>query len=327
MHYHSLAAFLTLGTAGYAARLQLALPLLALLAAVTPAMAAPQSPTTIDLDFEDLSGSDPVPAGYGTVADWGSWNYYDAVDPFFPAPNGVTRIYPSALQEPIVFSEGVIFEGANVTTAVPFTWKLYLKGQLVHTSSVLAPNAGGPVGGPAVWHGSGYAGLIDSLEHGSTVSALVVDDFRFVSGINNDPGSNFCMTNGPNSAGTIGVMSATGLPIAGANTIQLVASGLPLNQFGMFVTSRTKQFATPPIAISNGNLCLGGIIGRFNGPGQIKSTGASGQIDLFLDMRSIPEGPNIIAAAPGDTWNFQVWYRDGVGLGSDFTDGYEIDIQ
>ena len=47
--------------------------------------------------------------------------------------------------------------------------------------------------------------------------------------------------------------------------------------------------------------------------------------DLLVDLISIPVNPHQ-AAMPGDTWNFQCWYRD-VGNSSNFTDAIAITYQ
>ena len=71
-------------------------------------------------------------------------------------------------------------------------------------------------------------------------------------------------------------------------------------------------------------LCLAGNIGRLNGPGQILSSGAAGSFTLALDLNQVPQGAGSVAVVAGETWNFQGWHREGVGLGSNFTDGIEI---
>ena len=107
----------------------------------------------------------------------------------------------------------------------------------------------------------------------------------------------------------------------------LEASGLPNNQFGIFVTSTAQAFVPGAGGTSNGNLCLGGTIGRYTLPHQILTTGSSGSFSFSIDLTAMPLGSSFVAAAPGDTWNFQAWHRDGVGLGSNFTPGVEITFQ
>lgn len=139
-------------------------------------------------------------------------------------------------------------------------------------------------------------------------------------------GTNYCVA-ALNSTGTIGVMSASGSPVAAANDLTLNAFSLPLNQFGIFVTSMTQAFIPGANGTSNGNLCLAGAVGRFTLPSQIISSGMSGTLSLDVNLTQFPQGAGTVAVLSGQTWNFQAWHRDGVGLGSNFTDGLQIDFQ
>ncbi len=138
--------------------------------------------------------------------------------------------------------------------------------------------------------------------------------------------TNYCMANA-NSSGFPGSMSGTGSILAASNNATMIASNLPANQFGFFVCSRTQGFVPLAGGTSNGNICLGGVIGRLSLPNQIVNSGAGGQFSLALDLTALPEGNNNVAVMPGDTWNFQAWFRDPVGLGSNFTDGLEVTFQ
>lgn len=135
--------------------------------------------------------------------------------------------------------------------------------------------------------------------------------------------TNYC-TAVPNSTGVAGVMSAFGSSIVANNDVTIVASNLPPNQFGIFVTSRMQGFVPMTGGQSNGNLCVGGTIGRFVGPGQIVNSGAGGTFSITIDLTAIPEGGMFATVMPGDDWNFQAWFRDGVGAGSNLTDGIEV---
>lgn len=279
--------------------------------------ASAQTPALVVLDFEDLVGFAPMPAGYGGVMDWGSWAHSDAVDANYPPASGAVRVFSVGLQRRIRFGEDVIFEGANVVSALPFAWKMYHQGQLVATSATLQPNTGGP----AVWLASGYAGPVDELEYDSAVNVHSVDDFQFVIGAFTGTGVNYC-TATANSTGAPGVMGASGSAAVALNDLTLEARDLPVNQFGIFIVSRTQGFL--PLTSSNGNLCVAGSIGRFVGPGEILSSGPGGAFSLAVDLTAVPEGAGTVAVNPGETWYFQAWFRDGVGQGSNLTDGLEI---
>lgn len=143
----------------------------------------------------------------------------------------------------------------------------------------------------------------------------------------NGPGplvlGNYCMA-ALNSTGLSSRMSAIGSTAAADNNLTLITSDLPPNQFGIFITSRMQGFVTGAGGTSNGNLCLSGNLGRFNAPGQILNTGSAGRFSLAIDLTAVPEGGSFASIIAGETWNFQAWHRDGVGLGSNFSDGFEI---
>ena len=137
-------------------------------------------------------------------------------------------------------------------------------------------------------------------------------------------GTTYCDPGVPNSSGAAGTISARGSASVADNDFTLMVANLPPAQFGIFVTSLTQGFIPGAGGTSNGNLCLGGSIGRFNLAGQIKSTGTTGEFELPILLDRIPQGSGFVTVAPGETWNFQAWHRDGVGVGSNFTEGLEV---
>lgn len=137
-------------------------------------------------------------------------------------------------------------------------------------------------------------------------------------------GSAFCTAN-PNSTGAASSILVSGSSTVANNDVTLTASGLPNNVFGFFITSLTQGFVMNP-AGSAGNLCLGGAIGRYVGPGQIMSSGAMGTIELDIDLTMIPSPTGFVSASAGDVWSYQLWHRDSdMGMAtSNFTNGYEV---
>ena len=73
---------------------------------------------------------------------------------------------------------------------------------------------------------------------------------------------------------------------------------------------------------SQGLVCLGGDIGRYNQPSNV---GEGPTFSIQLDLTSMPVNPPQ-AALPGDTWNFQAWYMD-VGGTNNFTDAVAVTFQ
>ncbi|MCP3996252.1 MAG: hypothetical protein GY722_14505 [bacterium] len=88
------------------------------------------------------------------------------------------------------------------------------------------------------------------------------------------------------------------------------------------LAGQTQGFFMPPG--SQGFICLAGNIGRYNQTADIVQ-GPTGSIQL--DLTSIPVNP-AQAVLPGDTWNFQAWYRDNnPGPTSNFTDAVSVTFQ
>jgi len=110
--------------------------------------------------------------------------------------------------------------------------------------------------------------------------------------------------------------------------VTLEASNLPNASFGFFLTSQTQGLTMNPGG-STGNLCLGGAIGRYVGPGQIQNSGSAGAISLAIDLTMTPTPTGLVAVQAGETWFFTAWHRDSVSgnATSNFTDGVELAFQ
>ena len=132
-------------------------------------------------------------------------------------------------------------------------------------------------------------------------------------------GSNYCSPAVPNSTGLPANMLALGSAVAG-DPLTLAAESLPTNQFGYFLVGSSTGTVTP--IGSSGILCLGGTIGRFNGPGQIQFSASQGQMQLTVDPNQLPLNPPT-AAVSGSTYHFQCWFREDGG-NSNFTDGLSL---
>ena len=108
------------------------------------------------------------------------------------------------------------------------------------------------------------------------------------------------------------------------NDVVLIADRLPLNTFGFFVVSLEQGFSPLANGASDGNLCLGGVIGRYSAPMNIGDTGVDGTFSLRIDLTEIPQGGPTLSVQPGQSLNFQAWHRDSSARGSNFTNGLEI---
>jgi len=140
-------------------------------------------------------------------------------------------------------------------------------------------------------------------------------------------GTVYCTANA-NSTGTTALTQANGSNVVVDNSLTLETTRLPLNAFAFYLTSRTQGFVQNPGG-SAGNLCLSGAIGRYVGPGQIKNSGATGNVSLLTNLNSVPQPTGSVAVQAGETWNFQCWYRDVVGPNatSNFSNGLAVTFQ
>ncbi len=140
-------------------------------------------------------------------------------------------------------------------------------------------------------------------------------------------GVNYCGPANQNSGGLSARMLATGSRVVANNDLTVACADMPPLVFGFFIVSLQQNFVMNP-AGSSGNLCLGGAIGRYIGPGQIQNSGTQGEISLALDLTAIPQPLGFVSAQSGDTWNWQTWFRDSsMGMPtSNFSDGLQIDF-
>ncbi|MEZ6015470.1 MAG: LamG domain-containing protein [Planctomycetota bacterium] len=172
-----------------------------------------------------------------------------------------------------------------------------------------------------------FSGAISEFRiYGHVLSAAeVTASFAAGPGSGGGPGTNYCAPGVANSTGNAAAMGASGSATVANNDLVLEASALPNNAFGFFLTSRTQGMIMNPGG-SQGTLCLGGSIGRYVGAGQIKNSGATGAIQLAVDLTQHPTPTGLVSVAPGETWNFQAWFRDSINgtATSNFTDGLEV---
>ncbi len=134
-----------------------------------------------------------------------------------------------------------------------------------------------------------------------------------------------------------GAISANGSAVLIDNNVTLTASNLPLNESGYFLAGPGQGTAMP--AASVGIFCLVGgapsLLGRYDDPLEIIDSGATGTGSLTIDVNNVPiaggpdpTGPFTRALQPGETWNFQCWYRDNdPGPTSNFTDAVSVVFQ
>ncbi|MAF65406.1 MAG: hypothetical protein CMJ84_07095 [Planctomycetes bacterium] len=128
-----------------------------------------------------------------------------------------------------------------------------------------------------------------------------------------DP-SLYCQS-APNSNGPGAAISAAGSTSVSADDLVLQASEAAVNQFGIFYYGQ-QQIQQP---FGDGFRCVGGQVYRL----PVVSTDFLGDVSYSLDLANPPHPDGRID--PGETWNFQFWYRDPLfgGSGFNLTEGLE----
>ncbi len=111
----------------------------------------------------------------------------------------------------------------------------------------------------------------------------------------------------PNSVGPGAAISLTGSVSVFVNDALLNATGTPPDQFGLFFYG-PNQIQIP---FGDGFRCVGGGVYRL---GAVISD-ASGYAFDVLDYTQPPMNAGSGHVSPGDSWNFQYWYRDPSGPG------------
>ena len=139
----------------------------------------------------------------------------------------------------------------------------------------------------------------------------------------------FCSPANPNSTGNPVTLASSDQ--SGAGVYHLEAEGGPFDQFGIFLVAAAN--IPSGIPVSDGLLCLSAPIGRYTttaGPG-LNSIGrfdaAGVLVNLFgtsttgtgFDVPTTLPSPPGGVITTGETWFFQLWYRDGAT--SNISDG------
>ncbi len=141
-------------------------------------------------------------------------------------------------------------------------------------------------------------------------------------------GSAYCQPTTLNSFLQEGQLSADGSLLASQNSLTLHATQLPPFQFGYALNS-PYQGVVLNVGGSQGNLCIfGPYLGRHNRPGEVRYSGEAREFDLIVDLTNFPSPSGSIMVQAGETWNFQVWYRDqNPGNTSNLTNAVSLTFQ
>ena len=144
-------------------------------------------------------------------------------------------------------------------------------------------------------------------------------------------GSNYCGPAALNSSGYRALVQATGSASIQSNSLTMKAQFLPEQACGFVISSPEVTF-TQALGGSVGNLCVGGgqSVGRHDQAGEVCVASGDGVIEFPIDLQSLPSPTAFYAAQPGETLNFQVWFRDTDPSGaptSNFTDAVSITFE
>ena len=197
------------------------------------------------------------------------------------------------------------------------------------------PGIGNVVGDPQFWPGPEYRVRPGSpaIDAGNPLSPLDPDGSRADIGpFPFDPwycgvgcegfvGTPTCASF-PNSTGLIGQLTGLGSAVASRNLLILNGSQLPSNSLGYLLASRSPGFVPNPGG-SSGVLCLGGSLVRFND--SVLMSGPSGVLSIQPNLTLFPNGQAVLL---GETWYFQMWFRDALGgvVGSNTTRALRVDF-
>lgn len=128
----------------------------------------------------------------------------------------------------------------------------------------------------------------------------------------------------PNSTGNPAILQAAGSSKASFNTVSFRCLGLPSNQSGYLLASMAQADIFMPGG-SQGRLCLGAPTARFTA--DVQNTFGGSIMFFNPDLSDVPLTPSVAIQA-GETWNFQVWYRDiNPGQTSNFSLPVSIDFR
>ncbi len=133
-------------------------------------------------------------------------------------------------------------------------------------------------------------------------------------------GQTLCSPANLNSSGAAATLTVLGSTTAKLGLLRLEARSLPPGQLGYFLVSSRTAFKPFPGG-SQGNLCLGGKIGRF--VRQVGLSDSAGHLSIDVDTTSLPTVG--LGIGTGDTWYFQAWFLDQNPTStSNFTDSVGV---
>ena len=128
-------------------------------------------------------------------------------------------------------------------------------------------------------------------------------------------GEVYCST-APNSAGSGALIGGLGGSSYQANSLTLATSGCPPDGFGLYLYGTQQTQA----AVGDGFICVAGSTFRM----QAVPIDGAGRAIYAVDVNSPPDPAGQVAI--GETWYYQLWYRDAGfgGAGFNFSDAIAV---
>jgi hypothetical protein len=251
-----------------------------------------------------------------------------AVSGVFHASNGVSGIdSPQQLQ---VLPNGHVL-AASILPPVGF-FEYDAQGNQIHYVDTSAfPLGGGALGVHRLADGRTLVSIADSVLRYDPVAnqlELLIDSLvpYFFTLVPSIPlGVPECGPAVLNSTGRPATIQAVGSVHLSDSAVRLVAQDLPNASNGYFLASLNAGFV-PNAGNSQGTLCLGGTIGRFNQ--QIQFSANDGFFSITVNPNAIPQPNGAVPLLAGQTWRFQCWYRDAnPNSTSNFTNATAVTFQ
>ncbi len=133
-------------------------------------------------------------------------------------------------------------------------------------------------------------------------------------------GQVYC-TSTANSTGVVGALVLAGSEELVLDDVALQASSLPPNSFALGLGGADAG----NLAVGSGTLCIDATatLGRF--VDQVQSTGNAGTFTATVHLMDVPTAAGSVALMAGQTWRFQVWFRDGAS--SNLTTAVELSVR
>ncbi len=117
----------------------------------------------------------------------------------------------------------------------------------------------------------------------------------------------------PNATGQAASLTVRGSASSSIGDVYLEVTDLPPGAACLGLLGSATGFVFQPGG-SRGNLCLAGTLGRF--ASQVGPATAAGRFEVDVDTGQLPLSTGARALAAGDTWTFQLWYRDTLPSGA-----------